>query len=240
MPHMPPMRGGFIVLAGDFPSTAFRAADRAVVTRAGEAPAPRRLRADQSQRDVVVAARARARLDERHLGRADPAGRRGKRRRVPRRGRRHRSSRRVAWIDRGRRRRDPCAGRRAIGAHQRRAPQDATPRRFPLDGIEAAHPACSVERLHLEYVEVYRAVAAHPSIATIGSSDFHTWRRSGSAGRMCSCAPRPGTASSTRFAPDARSRATPVGRFTVPTRSRRSSTTTAMPMPSRRPLATVS
>jgi hypothetical protein len=32
------------------------------------------------------------------------------------------------------------------------------------------------ERLHLQYLEVYRAaVAAHPSIAAIGSTDFHTW-----------------------------------------------------------------
>jgi len=46
-----------------------------------------------------------------------------------------------------------------------------------LDGIEVAHPAMfETERLHLDLIEVYReAVAAHPSIAAIGSSDFHTW-----------------------------------------------------------------
>jgi hypothetical protein len=46
-----------------------------------------------------------------------------------------------------------------------------------LDGIEAAHPAMfETERLHLDFVEVYReAVAAHPSIAAIGSSDVHNW-----------------------------------------------------------------
>jgi hypothetical protein len=46
-----------------------------------------------------------------------------------------------------------------------------------LDGIEAAHPAMfTAERARLEFAEVYRdALAAHPSIAAIGSSDFHTW-----------------------------------------------------------------
>jgi PHP-associated len=46
-----------------------------------------------------------------------------------------------------------------------------------LDGIEAAHPEMfNSERTHLEFAEVYRdALAAHPGIAAIGSSDFHTW-----------------------------------------------------------------
>ncbi len=46
-----------------------------------------------------------------------------------------------------------------------------------LDGIEAAHPEMFTnERAHLEFAEVYRgALAAHPGIAAIGSSDFHTW-----------------------------------------------------------------
>src|SRR5262249_13990244 len=46
-----------------------------------------------------------------------------------------------------------------------------------LDGIEAAHPGMfESPRLYRDFAEVYRsAVAAHPSIAAIGSSDFHTW-----------------------------------------------------------------
>jgi hypothetical protein len=46
-----------------------------------------------------------------------------------------------------------------------------------LDGIEAAHPEMfDTERAHLEFAEVYRAaLVAHPGIAAIGSSDFHTW-----------------------------------------------------------------
>lgn len=46
-----------------------------------------------------------------------------------------------------------------------------------LDGIEAAHPGMlESERSRREYLEVYRAaVDAHPSIAAIGSTDFHTW-----------------------------------------------------------------
>jgi len=67
----------------------------------------------------------------------------------------------------------------AIGAH----PVDEYRRAFDapayraLDGIEAAHPAMfDTPRSWLEFAEVYRgAVAAHPSIAAIGSSDFHTW-----------------------------------------------------------------
>jgi hypothetical protein len=67
----------------------------------------------------------------------------------------------------------------AIGAHpvgEQRHSFDAGAFRA-LDGIEAAHPAMfERERLHLDFVEVYReALAAHPSIAAIGSSDFHTW-----------------------------------------------------------------
>jgi hypothetical protein len=46
-----------------------------------------------------------------------------------------------------------------------------------LDGIEAAHPAKHVTaKAHREFDEAYaNALAVHPSIAAIGSSDFHTW-----------------------------------------------------------------
>jgi hypothetical protein len=46
-----------------------------------------------------------------------------------------------------------------------------------LDGIEAAHPGMFLSpQLYRDFAEVYRAaVAAHPSIAAIGSSDFHAW-----------------------------------------------------------------
>jgi hypothetical protein len=46
-----------------------------------------------------------------------------------------------------------------------------------LDGIEAAHPEMFTRKqTRLEFAEVYReALSAHPSIAAIGSSDFHTW-----------------------------------------------------------------
>jgi len=67
----------------------------------------------------------------------------------------------------------------AIGAHpadEYRRAFDATAYRA-LDGIEAAHPAMfDTPRSRLEFQEVYHdAVAAHPSIAAIGSSDYHTW-----------------------------------------------------------------
>lgn len=67
----------------------------------------------------------------------------------------------------------------AIGAHpigDQRHTFDAAALRA-LDGIEAAHPSMfETERRHLDFIEVYReAVAVHPSIAAIGSSDFHTW-----------------------------------------------------------------
>jgi predicted metal-dependent phosphoesterase TrpH len=67
----------------------------------------------------------------------------------------------------------------AIAAHpaaESRKAYDAAAFRA-LDGIEAAHPGMfETERLHREYLEAYRAaVAARPSIAAIGSSDFHTW-----------------------------------------------------------------
>ena len=67
----------------------------------------------------------------------------------------------------------------AIGAHpvgEQRHTFDARAFRA-LDGIEAAHPQMfDTERLHLEFIEVHRAaVAAHPKIAAIGSTDFHTW-----------------------------------------------------------------
>jgi hypothetical protein len=67
----------------------------------------------------------------------------------------------------------------AIGAHpigaQRRTFDAAGLR--ALDGIEAAHPSMlATEAQRREFDEVYRAaVAAHPSIAAIGSTDFHTW-----------------------------------------------------------------
>ena len=66
----------------------------------------------------------------------------------------------------------------AIGAHpagEFRKTFDAAAYRA-LDGIEAAHPSMfESKRMRLEFAEVYRdAVAAHPSIAAIGSSDFHT------------------------------------------------------------------
>ncbi|HEX6463479.1 MAG TPA: CehA/McbA family metallohydrolase [Vicinamibacterales bacterium] len=46
-----------------------------------------------------------------------------------------------------------------------------------LDGIELAYPGMIDDRrLKLDLNELYRAaIAAHPSIAAIGSSDFHTW-----------------------------------------------------------------
>ena len=67
----------------------------------------------------------------------------------------------------------------AIGAHPvewYRQAFDATAYRA-LDGIEAAHPAMfDTPTSRLEFQEVYLdAVAAHPSIAAIGSSDYHTW-----------------------------------------------------------------
>lgn len=67
----------------------------------------------------------------------------------------------------------------AIGAHPvgpYRKSFDAAALRA-LDGIEAAHPEMfNTERARLEFAEVYRdGLAAHPSIAAIGSSDFHTW-----------------------------------------------------------------
>ena len=67
----------------------------------------------------------------------------------------------------------------AIGAHPagvfRKTFDDAAYR--ALDGIEAAHPEMfENEGLHRDFTEVYHdAVAAHPSIAAIGSTDFHTW-----------------------------------------------------------------
>jgi len=71
----------------------------------------------------------------------------------------------------------------AIGAHpveEYRRAFDAAAYRA-LDGIEAAHPAMfDTPASRLEFLEVYRdAVAAHPSIAAIGSSDYHTWARVG-------------------------------------------------------------
>jgi hypothetical protein len=67
----------------------------------------------------------------------------------------------------------------AIGAHPGGAQRRSfTVRAFrALDGIEAAHPAkFQTKGLNSDLVETYRAaVAAHPSIAAIGSSDFHTW-----------------------------------------------------------------
>jgi predicted metal-dependent phosphoesterase TrpH len=67
----------------------------------------------------------------------------------------------------------------AIGAHPVGPFRPSyTPDAFrALDGIEAAHPGMfETERAHLEFAEVYRdALAAHPGIAAIGSTDFHTW-----------------------------------------------------------------
>jgi hypothetical protein len=67
----------------------------------------------------------------------------------------------------------------AIGAHpggDQRHSFDVRALRA-LDGIEAAQPGKFLtEGLNLDFIEVYRAaVAAHPAIAAIGSSDFHTW-----------------------------------------------------------------
>ncbi len=44
-----------------------------------------------------------------------------------------------------------------------------------LDGVEAAHPMTEADARNLRALEVFyaRAVAAHPGIAAIGSSDFH-------------------------------------------------------------------
>lgn len=67
----------------------------------------------------------------------------------------------------------------AIAAHPTAGRRDLFDARAfrALDGIEVAYPGMlDSAPVDPEFIEVYHAaVAAHPSIAIIGSSDFHTW-----------------------------------------------------------------
>jgi hypothetical protein len=181
-PRTPPMRGGYVVLAGDFHVHSFP----------GDGALPPWDIAHEARRrrlDVLTLTNHNATLSW-HLGRLlhSNAGTSGVLmlpgdevtsvgfhvaavgidRPVPWRG----SIEDVAAAVHAR-------GGLAIGAHpveeQRHTFDDRAFR--ALDGIEAAHPRMlETKRMYLEYIEVYRAaVAAHPSIAAIGSSDFHTW-----------------------------------------------------------------
>lgn len=182
LPHMPPMRGGYIVLAGDFHVHSFPG-------DGGLAPWDIAHEARRRRLDVFALTNHNRTWSwrlARALGwTADTAGvlmlpgdevtsvgfhiaAVGIDRPVDWRG----SIEDVAA-------RIHAAGGVAIGAHpvgEQRKTYDAAAFRA-LDGIEAAHPGLfETERLHLEFIEQYRAaVAAHPAIAAIGSTDFHTW-----------------------------------------------------------------
>jgi predicted metal-dependent phosphoesterase TrpH len=182
MPHMPPMRGGFIVLAGDFHVHSFPG-------DGGLAPWDIAREARRRRLDVFALTNHNATWSWRLARALDWTSATsgvlimpgdevtgvgfhvaavGIDRPVEWRG----SIEDVAAAIHAR-------GGVAIGAHpaaEHRKAYDAAAFRA-LDGIEAAHPGMlESERLHLEYVEVHRAaVAAHPAIAAIGSSDFHTW-----------------------------------------------------------------
>jgi len=182
MPHMPPMRGGFIVLAGDFHVHSFPG-DGAL------APWDIAHEARRRRLDVFALTNHNATWSwrlARALGLTDATAgvlmlpgdevtsvgfhvaAVGIDRPVDWRG----SIEDVASAIHAR-------GGVAIGAHpagdQSKAYDVAAFR--ALDGLEAAHPSMfGSARLHREYLAMYRAaVAAHPSIAAIGSSDFHTW-----------------------------------------------------------------
>lgn len=181
LPHMPPMRGGFIVLAGDFHVHSFpgdggltpwdiarearrRRLDVVALTNHNATWSWRLARALDRTRDtagVLILPGDEVTSVGFHIaaiGIERPVDWRGS---IP----------------------DVAAavhaqGGVAIGAHpvgEHRASYDTAAFRA-LDGLEAAHPAMfETDKLRLEFAEVYRAaVAAHPSIAAIGSSDFHT------------------------------------------------------------------
>jgi hypothetical protein len=182
MPHMPPVRGGFLVLAGDFHVHSFPG-DGALAPWAIAREARRR------RLDVFALTNHNANWSWRLARALDRTDRTagvlmlpgdevtgvgfhvaavGIDRPVDWRG----SIEDVAAAIH-------AQGGVAIGAHPVgvfRKTFDAKAYRA-LDGIEAAHPEMfGSERLGRDFAEVYRdAVAAHPSIAAIGSSDFHTW-----------------------------------------------------------------
>jgi hypothetical protein len=182
MPHMPPMRGGFIVLTGDFHVHSFPGdGGLAPWDIAHEA---RRRRLDVfalTNHNQVWSWRLARALDWTHAtagvlvlpgdevtGVGFHVAALGIDRPVEWRG----SIEAVAAAIHAR-------GGVAIGAHpaaEHRKAYDAAAFRA-LDGIEAAHPGMfGSKRLGQEFEEVYRAaVAANPSIAAIGSTDFHTW-----------------------------------------------------------------
>jgi hypothetical protein len=181
MPHAPPMRGGFLVLAGDFHVHSFPG-------DGGLAPWDIAHEARRRRLDVFALTNHNANWSWRLARALDRTDRTAGVLMLP--GDEVTSvgfhvaavgiDRPVGWrgsIE------DAAAaihaqGGVAIGAHpagEFRRTFDAAAYRA-LDGIEAAHPAMfESERLRRDFAEVYRdALAAHPSIAAIGSTDFHT------------------------------------------------------------------
>ncbi len=182
LPHMPPMRGGFIVLSGDFHVHSFPGDGALAPWMIAHEARRRRLdvfavtnhNANWSWRLTRALGLTNATIGVLMLPGEEVTSvgfhiaAVGLERPVPWRGS---VGDVVAAIH--------AEGGIAIGAHpagESRRAYDAAAFRA-LDGIEAAHPGMfDSERLKVEYAEVYRdAVAAHPGIAAIGSTDFHTW-----------------------------------------------------------------